>query len=166
MNKWINKICNTIRTKFSFVPFVKTFKHLPSRFYVVILLSHSLIYIWFEGEIKCTGTRYITEDFIKKLTKQDNLSLVHCLNLSTTHGDKCFKVKLMTFSLRLITYWSECLFWYIFSWFVLFISLSSLRTWTSVSVFIFSTLVTTSLKNLRKWRGFINCVSCTFPITE
>ncbi|XP_058231272.1 centriolin isoform X2 [Hemibagrus wyckioides] len=44
-----------------------------------------------DGEIKCTGTRYITEDFIKKLTKQDNLSLVRCLNLSTTHGDKCFK---------------------------------------------------------------------------
>ncbi|KAI5088185.1 centriolin isoform X2, partial [Silurus meridionalis] len=42
-------------------------------------------------EIKCTGTRYITEDFIKKLAKQDNLSHVRCLNLSTTHGDKYFR---------------------------------------------------------------------------
>ncbi|XP_060739295.1 centriolin isoform X2 [Tachysurus vachellii] len=44
-----------------------------------------------DDEIKCTGTRYITEDYIKKMTKQDNLSLVHCLNLSTTHDDKYFK---------------------------------------------------------------------------
>ncbi|XP_027001490.2 centriolin isoform X2 [Tachysurus fulvidraco] len=44
-----------------------------------------------DDEIKCTGTRYITEDYIKKMTKQDNLSLVHRLNLSTTHGDKYFK---------------------------------------------------------------------------
>ncbi|MCJ8746782.1 hypothetical protein PDJAM_G00145640 [Pangasius djambal] len=44
-----------------------------------------------DDEIKCTGTRYITEDFLKKLTKQDNLSLVRSLNLSTTHGDKYFR---------------------------------------------------------------------------
>ncbi|XP_053337253.1 centriolin [Clarias gariepinus] len=44
-----------------------------------------------KDKIKCTGTRYITEDFIKKLSKQDNLSLVRSLNLSTTHGDKCFR---------------------------------------------------------------------------
>ncbi|KAG9261917.1 centriolin [Astyanax mexicanus] len=39
-------------------------------------------------ERKCAGTRYITEDLIKKLTKQDNLSLVQSLNLSSTRGDK------------------------------------------------------------------------------
>ncbi|MCI4392552.1 hypothetical protein PGIGA_G00147150 [Pangasianodon gigas] len=44
-----------------------------------------------DDEIKCTGTRYITEDFLKKLTKQDNLSLVRSLNLSTPHGDKYFR---------------------------------------------------------------------------
>ncbi|KAF4074479.1 hypothetical protein AMELA_G00239790 [Ameiurus melas] len=44
-----------------------------------------------DDETKCTGTRYITEDFIKKLTKQDNLSLVRTLNLSTPHGDKTFR---------------------------------------------------------------------------
>ncbi|XP_053530297.1 centriolin isoform X2 [Ictalurus punctatus] len=44
-----------------------------------------------DDETKCTGTRYITEDLIKKLTRQDNLSLVRSLNLSTTHGDKTFR---------------------------------------------------------------------------
>lgn len=65
---------------------------------VVILLLYSLTYFWFEDEIKGAGTRYITEDLIKKLTKQDNLSLVHSLNLSTTHGDKYFRVRMMTFN--------------------------------------------------------------------
>ncbi|XP_076854298.1 centriolin isoform X2 [Brachyhypopomus gauderio] len=42
-------------------------------------------------ERKCMGTKYITEDLIKKLTKQENLSLLQSLNLSNTHGDKCFR---------------------------------------------------------------------------
>ncbi|XP_072521346.1 centriolin isoform X2 [Salminus brasiliensis] len=44
-----------------------------------------------DDERKCTGTRYITEDLIKKLTKQDSLALVQSLNLSSTHGDKYFR---------------------------------------------------------------------------
>ncbi|XP_035385625.1 centriolin isoform X1 [Electrophorus electricus] len=42
-------------------------------------------------ERKRMGTKYITEDSIKKLTKQENLSLLQSLNLSNTHGDKCLR---------------------------------------------------------------------------
>ncbi|XP_066510889.1 centriolin-like isoform X2 [Hoplias malabaricus] len=44
-----------------------------------------------DDERKGMGTRYITEDLIKKLTKQDNLALVRSLNLSSKHGDKHFR---------------------------------------------------------------------------
>ncbi|XP_017546672.1 centriolin isoform X3 [Pygocentrus nattereri] len=44
-----------------------------------------------DDERKCMGIRYMTEDLIKKSTKQDNLTLVRSLNLSSTHGDKYFR---------------------------------------------------------------------------
>uniref|UniRef100_A0A8C2LHP3 Centriolin n=1 Tax=Cricetulus griseus TaxID=10029 RepID=A0A8C2LHP3_CRIGR len=66
-----------------------------------------------KGSDSCVGVRYITEALIKKLTKQDNLTLVKSLNLSLSKDggkkfryienlDKCVKLEVLNLSYNLI----------------------------------------------------------------
>lgn len=57
-----------------------------------------MTYFWISGADSYVGVRYITEALIKKITKQDNLTLVHSLNLSLSKdGGKKFRVGFQQF---------------------------------------------------------------------
>lgn len=132
------------------IPVLMVNESLIIKHIIKLSITHALLKYLLIDKRKHKGTRYITEDLIKKLTKCDNLSLVRTLDLSTSmKNDKQFRVRFgqcllhqMHILLHIINI-DPCAFMFF----------SILKTWTSASICRFSTSVTTQSRKSRNLRN-------------